>query len=227
MIPRFLARLVGLSLALLRGTWRVDVLHRDFYENLRDRKVPILFTLWHGRMLLPIQRHRRQGIVTMASRSKDGEIIALWLERNGYVVVRGSTTRGGGEALRQMVRHVRSGRHAALTVDGPQGPPRVVQPGALQLARLTGAWILPVTSSSARPRFLKSWDRYLLPMPFSRSVVVYGEPFPVADAATDEDALARIARALDTATREADSAAGIVAPAPWPGPETAQQVERE
>jgi lysophospholipid acyltransferase (LPLAT)-like uncharacterized protein len=227
MITRILARLAGVVLAALRRTWRVEILHAELFEDLRARRVPILFTLWHGRMLLPIQRHRRQGIVTMASRSKDGEIIALWLERNGYVVVRGSTTRGGGEALRQMVRHVRSGRHAALTVDGPQGPPRVVQPGALQLARLTGAWILPITSSSTRPRFLKSWDRYLLPMPFSRSVVVYGEPFPIADAVTDEDALARIAGSLDAATREADRSAGIVAPAPWPGPEAAAAADGE
>ena len=62
-----------------------------------------------------------------------------------------------------MVRLVRSGRHAALTVDGPRGPARVVQPGVVQLARLTGAWILPITSSCSKPRFLASWDRYLLP----------------------------------------------------------------
>src|SRR5499427_5046185 len=156
--------------------------------------IPCRRCLW---MLLPIQRHRRQGIVTMASRSKDGEIIALWLERNGYVVVRGSTTRGGGEALRQMVRHVRSGRHAALTVDGPQGPPRKVRPGIVELARLTGGWILPITSSCSRPRFLASWDRYLLPLPFSRGVVAYGEPFPIPPELSDEQAADRIAEALD------------------------------
>ncbi len=127
MISRLLARLVGAALAFLRATLRVRVLHGEHYEQLREKRVPILFALWHGRMLLPIQRHRHQRIVTMASQSKDGEIIASWLARNGYIVVRGSTTRGGSQALREMVRHVRSGRHAALTVDGPKGPARVVR----------------------------------------------------------------------------------------------------
>jgi len=166
-------------------------------------------------MFLSIQAHRGEGIATMASQSKDGEWIARWLEKNGYVVVRGSTTRGGSQGLREMVRLVRSGRHAALTVDGPKGPPRVVQPGVVQLARLTGAWILPITSSCSKARFLASWDRYLLPYPFSKAVVAYGEPFPIPQDMTDETALARIASALDAPTSEADAAAGITPPPPW------------
>ncbi len=210
-----LARLAGISIALLRSTLRSERLHFERYLELRGRGVPILFALWHGRMFLPIQAHRNQGIVTMASQSEDGEIIARWLERNGYRVVRGSTTRGGGEALRQMVRQVRSGRHAALTVDGPTGPPRVVQRGAVELARLTGAWILPITYSSARPRFLRSWDRYLLPAPFSGNVVAYGETFPIPEGMSDAAALSKIAAALDDATREADARAGVTPPPPW------------
>ena len=208
-----LSRLVGAAIVLHRATLKVERLHFEHYLGVKARGVPILFTLWHGRMFLSIQAHRREGIVTMASQSKDGEIIAGWLERNGYVVVRGSTTRGGSQALREMVRHVRSGRNAALTVDGPKGPARVVAPGVVQLARLTGAWILPITSSSSRPRFLRSWDRYLLPGPFSKNVVAYGEPFPVSDEMTDEAAISRIASALDAVTAEADASAGIAAPA--------------
>lgn len=214
-LSRLLARLMGGLLFLYRATLRVERLHDERYRELRRRSVPILFALWHGRMFLSIQAHRDEGIVTMASRSKDGEIIAQWLSRNGYVVIRGSTTRGGGQALGEMVRYVRSGRHAALTVDGPRGPARVVQPGVVQLARLTGAWILPITSSSTRPRFLKSWDRYLLPLPFSRNVVAYGEPFPIGERVPEGEALARIACALDAATREADERAGIRPPPPW------------
>ena len=205
-----LSRLLGAGIALHRATVKVERLHEDRYLELKKKEVPILFALWHGRMYLSIQAHRRQGIVTMASQSKDGEVIARWLEANGYVAVRGSTSKGGGQALREMVRHVRSGRNAALTVDGPRGPARVVQPGVVQLARLTGAWILPITSSSSRARFLRSWDRFLVPRPFSRGVVAYGEPFPIAPEHSDEAALARIGAALDDATAEADSAAGIV-----------------
>jgi hypothetical protein len=201
---RFVARLVGAALFLYRATLKIERFHFDRCLGLKARGVPILYTLWHGRMFLTLLAHRREGIVTMASRSKDGEVIAQWLERNGFAVVRGSTTRGGGQALREMVRHVRGGRHSALTVDGPKGPARVVQPGIVQLARLTGGWILPITSSSAKPRFLASWDRYLMPLPFSKNVVAYGEPFSIGSDLSDEEAARQIARALDATTQEAD-----------------------
>ena len=190
----------------------MEFLHRDRYESVAARKVPILFALWHGRMFLSIQAHRKQGIATMASLSKDGAIIAAWLEKNGYIVARGSSSRAGGSALRTMVRQIRNGRHAALTVDGPRGPARVVAPGIVQLARLTGGWILPISSSASRPRFLKSWDRYLLPMPFSRGVVAYGEAFPIPREMSDEDAAAKIAAAIDATTGDADEMLRISAP---------------
>jgi lysophospholipid acyltransferase (LPLAT)-like uncharacterized protein len=213
-----LARLIGAVLAVYRATLRVERVHFDRCLALKARGVPILFTLWHGRMFLSIQAHRHEAITTMASRSRDGEIIARWLEANGYRVVRGSSSRGGGQALREMVRAVRAGGHAALTVDGPRGPARVVQPGIVQLARLTGGWILPITSSSAKPRFLKSWDRYLLPRPFSRCAVVYGEPFPIGEEVSDEEASRRIAEALDRATADADERMGVEAPGRRAGP---------
>lgn len=212
---RLVSLLAGGLIRLLCATVPVGRLHGDRFEDLKARGVPILFALWHGRMFLSILAHRGQGIATMASRSADGEIIARWLERNGYLAARGSSTRGGGRALRELVRLVRSGRHAALTVDGPKGPPLVVQPGVVQLAKLTGAWILPITSSCTRPRFLSSWDRHLLPRPFSRGVVAYGEPFPVSKDEPDAEAARRIGSALDAATAEADAAAGISPPAPW------------
>jgi len=219
---RALSRAVGAVLFLHRATLRVRFLHRERYLDLVSRRVPILFALWHGRMFLSIQAHRHQGIITMASRSTDGEIIARWLERNGYLVARGSSSRGGGAAWKQMVRAVRAGRAGALTVDGPRGPARRVQPGVVELARATGAWILPITFSSVRPRFLKSWDRYLLPLPFSANVVAYGEPFGISRDTPSEDGAARIARALDDATLEADEAAGVDPPPPWRGrPDTA------
>ena len=209
---RILSRLAGALLFLHRATLRVEREHFDRYLGLKAQGVPILFALWHGRMFLSIQAHRHEEIVTMASQSKDGEIIAGWLERNGYSVVRGSSTRGGSEALREMVRRIRSGSNAALTVDGPTGPPRRAQPGIVQLARLTGGWILPVSSSSGRPKFLRSWDRYLVPMPFSKNVVLYGEPFPVGLEEPDEDVQRRLEASLDGATAEADRIAGIVPP---------------
>lgn len=213
--PGIVSRLAGAILLVHRSTLRVERIHFDRYLGVRARGVPVICALWHGRMFVSIQAHRHEGVVTMASKSKDGEIIARWLERNGYSVVRGSSTRGGAGAFRAMLRSLRSGKNAALTVDGPLGPPRVVQPGIVELARMTGAWILPITYSSTRPRFLSSWDRYLVPMPFSRNFVVYGEAFAIDKDEPDDRARERIAAALDDATREADGVAGITPPDVW------------
>ncbi len=207
-----LTPLIGLSIALLRATLRVELLNSQHFTELQARRVPILFALWHGRMFLAIDAHRHQSIVTMASKSLDGNIVTRWLENNGYLVTRGSTSRGGSEALRRMVRQVKLGHHVALTVDGPRGPAHVVQAGALRLARLTNAWILPISFSSSWPLFLRSWDRYLLPKPFSRNIVAYGEPFAVPDEMSDESALEKICASLNAVTAEADRTAGVQPP---------------
>ena len=207
-----LTPLMGLGIALLRATLSVEVLNGRHYSELQARRVPILFALWHGRMFLPIDSHRHQGIVTMASKSLDGNIVARWLENNGYLVTRGSTSRGGSEALRRMVRQVRLGRNVALTVDGPRGPAHVVQAGVVRLARITGAWILPISFSSSWPLFLRSWDRYLLPKPFSQNIVAYGEPFAVSEEMSDEAALEKIRASLDEITAAADKVTGVIPP---------------
>jgi len=100
-----MTELLGFSVALLRTTLRIEQLNGRYYRDLKARRVPILFALWHGRMFLPIDAHRNESIVTMASQSKDGNIIARWLESNGYLVTRGSTTRGGSEALTRRRAH--------------------------------------------------------------------------------------------------------------------------
>jgi lysophospholipid acyltransferase (LPLAT)-like uncharacterized protein len=206
---------VGSAIFGLRATIRIEERSAERHRELQARGVPFAFALWHGRMVVPILAHRHEGVVTMASRSKDGEIIAAWLRRNGYIPARGSTTHGGGAALLEMIQQVRAGHPAALTVDGPKGPPRVVQPGILRLVRETGAWVLPISGASSRPRFLRSWDRFLVPLPFSTNVVTYGEPFTVPDSLSDDAACRRIAEALDRATREADREVRVAPPPPW------------
>ena len=205
---------VSAALHGILATGRLEPVHEERFHALRSKGEPYVFALWHGRMLLPIWRHRGQGVATMASKSKDGEVIARWLEKNGYFAVRGSTNKGGARGIVVLKRYLEAGHPAALTVDGPKGPPRVVQEGIVTLARRTRAWILPVSAGTTRPRFLRSWDRYLVPMPFSRSFVTYGEPFRLGGE-SDVDALAKIARAIDGATEEADRLAGVTPPEPW------------
>ena len=206
--------LVSAVLKLMSFTWKTTFVRREAFEKLRSGHDPYIFALWHGRMLVPIWSHRGESVATMASKSKDGEIIARWLDGNGYLAVRGSTNKGGARGIVRLIRHLSEGRAAALTVDGPKGPARVVQDGVLTLARKTGAWILPISYSATRPRFLHSWDRYLVPRLFSRNVVVYGEPFRLGKE-TDAQALSRIKDAIDVATADADRIAGVTPPAPW------------
>ncbi len=211
---RVKAGLVGAGVFGLRATLRIETLHPEHERAVLKRGVPVVYALWHGRLILPTMAHTHESMVTMASRSKDGEIIARWLVRHGYIAARGSTGKGGGTALHEMIECVRAGHTSALTVDGPKGPPRVVQPGILRLARETGAWILPHAYSCTRPLFLRSWDRYLLPKPFSRCVLGYGEPFPIPSTMSDAEALARIAAAVDAITLETDRADGHPPAAP-------------
>jgi lysophospholipid acyltransferase (LPLAT)-like uncharacterized protein len=215
LFSRVAARIIGAGILGLRATIRIEEIHPERERDLQAKGVPLVYALWHGRMVLCILARLHENIVTMASRSKDGEIIARWLVRNGYVPVRGSTRKGGLAALQEMIDYVRAGHRAALTIDGPKGPPRVAQAGVLEVARKTGAWIMPLGAASSRPWFAKSWDRYLVPRPFSRCVAVFGEPFAIPPQMPDREALARIGEAVDAATIEADRAVGVVPPPPW------------
>ncbi len=205
---------VSAALGCILATGTIDPVHEERFADVKRSGDPYVFALWHGRMLLPIWRHRRQGVATMASKSSDGEIIARWLENNGYFAVRGSTNKGGARGIVVLKRYLEAGHAAALTVDGPKGPPRVVQEGIVTLARRANAWILPVSAGTTRPRFLRSWDRYLVPRPFSRSFVTYGEPFRLKSE-TSEASREKIGRSIDAATSEADRLARVAPPEPW------------
>ncbi len=122
----------------------------------------------------------------MSSRSFDSEYIARFIQRFGFGAARGSSTRGSRAALIQMIRAVRSGKSAALTVDGPRGPIYEVKPGAILLAAKSGAAILPFSISLDRYWELPSWDRIQIPKPFARAVVVIGGRVVVGDPSEPE-----------------------------------------
>jgi len=140
---------------------------------------PVVLAFWHGRMLYFLHLYHRQRFTILVSRSRDGECVSRILQRFGVHVTRGSSSRGGAQALLEIARQVHRGYHAALTPDGPRGPRYEVQPGVVALAQQTGATILPVTYSARWKKVLRSWDCFLVPLPFSRVVVIYGEPISV------------------------------------------------
>ena len=179
--------LLGLTLR-----WKVEGLHH-YDDIIRSGRQPVM-AFWHGRILPATYFFRRRGIVVITSENFDGEWIARIIERFGYGTARGSTTRGARRATLQLVRAMRAGRPVGVTLDGPKGPARVAQPGAVWLAGVTGNPLLPFHLEASRQWTVRSWDQTQIPKPFSVVSLVVGEPLEVAagldqvglDAARDE-----------------------------------------
>jgi lysophospholipid acyltransferase (LPLAT)-like uncharacterized protein len=180
---RLAAALAYLVLRLLALTLRLD------RENLRDladplhghfpTDTPIVYVFWHNRILAATSFFQRRGIVVMTSQSKDGDIIARVIQFFGFGAARGSATRGSIQALKGMARCLRDGHDAAFTIDGPKGPRYEAKPGAVMLARLSGAPLQPIDICVASYWTIKSWDRFRIPKPFSRGKIFYGKPIHV------------------------------------------------
>jgi lysophospholipid acyltransferase (LPLAT)-like uncharacterized protein len=174
---------------------------------------PRLYAHWHGDELLLVPVYARRGLAVMASRSKDGESMALLLRRLGYRVVRGSSSRGGAGGLKGLIDCVRvEKRSAAIAVDGPRGPVFRVKPGILLLAQSTGLPIIPAGISASRKWNIRgAWNHGYFPKPFARCVVVYGEPIQVPSGA-NENALEVLRRELEarliSLRKEADQTSG-------------------
>jgi lysophospholipid acyltransferase (LPLAT)-like uncharacterized protein len=190
-----IAAVGGPVIAALGATyrWRVDGF--SHYEAIVASGRQPIFAFWHGRILPATLFWKRRDIVVLTSRNFDGEWIAGIIRRFGYGTARGSTSRGGARALVQLRRDLAAGRPAAFTLDGPRGPARVAQAGALFLAGATGHPILPFHIEADRFWTMKSWDRTQVPKPFSRVGVAIGEPFAVRD--TTEGAMAATGRELE------------------------------
>jgi hypothetical protein len=177
---------VGYPFAATLGStlrWRTEGQER-YDAIVREGRQPIM-AFWHGRILPATIFFRGRGIVVITSENFDGEWIAGIIERFGYGTARGSTSRGGRRALLQLVRDMEAGKPAAFTVDGPRGPARVAQPGAVWLAKATGNPVLPFHAEADRHWTLGSWDRTQIPKPFSTVALVVGEPVLVPADADD------------------------------------------
>lgn len=192
-----------------KATLRLTIVGEEHRQAIRARGKKPLHAIWHQRMVGGILAHRGEGYVTMASRSADGEIIATFLKHWGFRAARGSSSRGGDAASAEFLEALKDAPGGALTPDGPRGPARLCKRGILTLAEQGNACVLPSSSSSSRPKFLNSWDRFLLPLPFSRCVVVFGPPVERAAGEAEDGFLARAGAAIDAVTEEADRLCGV------------------
>lgn len=188
---RWLIKTIGLVaygwIAVVGGSVRWTIVNGHYYDELLRSGKRIIFAFWHNRVFLATWFWRRRGIVVMTSRSFDGEYIARFIQRFGYGAARGSSTRGGGRALEQMIACLHYGMDTAFTLDGPRGPVYVAKKGAVLLAKLTGQAILPFHISAEKYWEARSWDRFQIPYPFTRAVVLLGQPITVAPDADEKE----------------------------------------
>jgi lysophospholipid acyltransferase (LPLAT)-like uncharacterized protein len=203
------AAIAGLGYPLINALghtlrWRVEGLQH--YDAIVSSGRQPVMAFWHGRILPATFYFRRRGIVVITSENFDGEWIARIIERFGYGTARGSTTRGGKRAMLQLVRDMEAGKPAGFTVDGPRGPARVAQPGAIWLAKTTGNPVLPFHLEASAHWSMKSWDRTQIPKPFSTVALVVGEPMMVGAEASAEELEAARAE-LDARLRTLESRA--------------------
>ncbi|MBN1783124.1 lysophospholipid acyltransferase family protein [bacterium] len=162
-------------------TLHIQTMGEEAMESLRREGQPIVFGFWHGRHFLLVHYMRHKDCSVVVSTSRDGTLIANILLRSGFYVVRGSSNRNPVRALVEAVSHMKLGRHISFTVDGPKGPIHQVKPGAIYLAKKAKAWLIPVTVAFRNDWKLKSWDRYRIPRPFTRALIVFDTPYRLSD----------------------------------------------
>jgi len=180
-IKYFLVGVLGsIVIRLLFGTMRIKEIPDGYSQNLECQGKHAIYAFWHAHMLLPAYVGRQRNVRVLISQHRDGEYIAQIVQRLGYGVARGSTTRGGAKALLKMIKKIKEESISlAITPDGPKGPRFVAQSGAILLGQKTQYPIIPVMICLAKYWELPSWDRFCIPKPFSKARIFYGDPIMV------------------------------------------------
>lgn len=201
-----LSRVLGRVFMRLIGiTWRVEYVRPSSGRSGRTRGRPVFYAFWHGRQLPLIHTHRGEGVTVLVSRNIDGQYVTNVLHSMGFRTVRGSSSRGGAEALRGMVRSLRGGFDCAITPDGPRGPAEKAKTGTALISRLGGRPVVPMGTSGWPSIRFRSWDRFMLPLPFAKVVVVEGRPIRcMGRDEPPEDWLEELATGLRNVTAYAD-----------------------
>lgn len=167
------------TIQLLSRTMRFQEIHPEIPKSFWEEGTPAIFAFWHGRLLMMPLVHKGKKLSFLVSPHRDGQVVGKALERFGLHPILGSTTRTGFSGFKKMLRAQQNGSDIAITPDGPRGPRYRVQIGVIELAKLTGRPLVPVTFSASRKKILKAWDHFLLPYPFSKGVFIWGEPIHV------------------------------------------------
>lgn len=172
--------------------------------ELRREKKPLIYGFWHNSQAYLAYSHGGEGVSIIVSRSKDGEYIAQVMKRLGSNAVRGSTSRGGEQALRDLCELLKEGRQVGFTPDGPRGPVQTVQGGIVMAAQMSGAPIIPLTFLSTRCLVFNSWDKFMLPLPFGSIVVSQGKPLYIDKELSMDQAKEKVRQAMNHNVEEAE-----------------------
>ena len=219
-VEYILAYFLAGYMAIIKRTTRWTIEGETHIQPLRDSGDGLVLAVWHGRFFISNSGWHRgdQPASVLVSKSNDGAIITAAAKKLGLGVIRGSGARegsdkdrGGREALRGMVKHIRNKGCVVITPDGPRGPRMRVQPGVLALAKMTGAPIVPYALSARHRKIVNSWDKFMLPFPFGRGAIVWGEPVMVERKAGDaeiEAARALLETRMIAVTNRADAITG-------------------
>jgi len=175
----------------LQWTMRIEELNGERIRGIWARGGNVIGAFWHGRLLMTPLVYGGHGLKILISRHRDGELITRTVRHFGLETVRGSSTRGGIAGIKGLARALQEGYDVVIAPDGPRGPRFKVQPGVIQLARISGIPVYPFTFSAFPRKVLQSWDRFIIPLPFSRGVFVFGEPVSIERTATDEEIKAK------------------------------------
>jgi len=206
--------LIRLYLSLLR----VRVVGEEIALGCLADYGRLIAAVWHQRFLPAlayVTKFRNFEPIVMISQSRDGELASRLAERLGLIPVRGSSSRGGAEALAAVVRALKENSAVIHIVDGPKGPRGIVKPGLISMAQVSGAVILPVIVSATKVWTFHSWDRFMVPKPFSEVTIEWGQPLAIPrhlDPSETEEFRREIERRLSEGYAEADLCSG------WPQP---------
>lgn len=200
-------------LRLLVNSWRfVELDPRSGSAGPPVRRaMDDIYALWHQQLLMLMLRHRDEQIAVMISQSSDGDLATPIVERLGFEVIRGSSSRGGSRGIAGMVEAAHAGHSLALTVDGPGGPARRCKPGAVLIASRAGVPLVPTVAIPAAGRALNSWDRFLVPRPGSKVYVTYGDPLSIPEGLSAREVAewqTRVDREMERLVELCESAAG-------------------
>ena len=198
---------------LLMRTVRVRAINRKHREwQYSHREKTGIYCFWHGNMLVPYHAHHNQGVHIVISRHRDGELISRVVERGGYLPVRGSSTRGGMRAMKELLRLAGEGDIIAFTPDGPRGPARKFKDGPVYLSRTAGVPIYLIGVGFSKCRRMKDWSGLKVPRPFSTVSISYIGPYQVPPDAGKEELeqwKEKLSEELDKADAEAERVAKL------------------